>query len=222
MFDDVPLAALVVTVWAYWATVILLALYQRLRNGRSAGLLPRQRYERRLWRMIAPVVGAWLVLPALAGSSGLPGLRLPAWAVDMPWASDLRAAAAGLAVVWYALSVYSWLSLGRNWSMAIVPGQTSQLVTGGMYRWVRHPIYGLQVALMLTSVVVIPTVPMCLLASLHFLAMNLKARHEERHLAERFGPPYREYCHRVGRFWPRFGKPPVAAGTAGLPKRKAS
>jgi protein-S-isoprenylcysteine O-methyltransferase Ste14 len=111
--------------------------------------------------------------------------------------------AAVVAAACYFLSVYCWLLLGRHWSMAIVPGQTSQLVTGGLYRWVRHPIYSLQVALMLASAVIVPTVLMASFAYLHLVAMNLKARHEERHLEESFGPSYVDYCQRVGRFWPR-------------------
>ena len=57
--------------------------------------------------------------------------------------------------------------------------------------------------LLLATVVVLPTVPMAVVACLHLVAMNLKARHEERHLQETFGMSYVEYCQRAGRFWPR-------------------
>ncbi len=40
----------------------------------------------------------------------------------------------------------------------------------------------------------------------HLIAMNLKARHEESHLEESFGPAYTEYCSKVGRFWLRPGR----------------
>jgi protein-S-isoprenylcysteine O-methyltransferase Ste14 len=203
MFKDVPLIVVIVTVWTYWATVVLLAWYQRVRHGRSAGILPRHGYERRLWLLIVPVVAAWVILPVLAGNSRHPWLGLPAWALSVPWVGGLRCLAAVLAATCYVLSVYCWLSLGRHWSMAIVPGQTSHMVTVGPYRWVRHPIYSLQVALMLASAVAVPTVFMALVACLHLVAMNRKARYEERHLAESFGPPYLDYCQRVGRFWPR-------------------
>jgi protein-S-isoprenylcysteine O-methyltransferase Ste14 len=200
---DVALFIVIGTIWSYWATVILLAWYQRVRHGRSAGILPRQRYERQLWLLILPVVAGWLFLPILAGNTRLPLLGLPAWFSEVSWVTDLRRLAAVLAAVCYALSLYCWLSLGRHWSMAIVPGQTSQVVTAGPYRWVRHPIYSLQVAIMLMSVIVVPTAAMVLLACLHLVAMNLKARNEERHLAQSLGTRYLDYCQRVGRFWPR-------------------
>jgi protein-S-isoprenylcysteine O-methyltransferase Ste14 len=206
MFQDVPLFLLAATVGTYWGTVSLLILHKRLRHGRSSGLLPRHGYERKLWALIVPVVLAWIVLPILAGTARLSWLRLPAWAHDETWVHGLRWVAAVLAAACYLMSLYSWLLLGRHWSMAIVPGQTSQLVTRGAYRWVRHPIYSLSMGLMLASAVVVPTLPMALVACLHLIAMNLKARYEERHLAKSFGPAYAEYCSRVGRFWPRWSR----------------
>jgi protein-S-isoprenylcysteine O-methyltransferase Ste14 len=203
MFMDGPLFVLAATVGTYWGTVALLVLYKRVRHGRSSGLLPRRGYEWRLWGLIVPIVLAWIILPILAGGSRSPWLGLPAWAHDGPWAHGLRWAAAALAVAFYLMSLCSWLALGRHWSMAIVPGQTSQLVTRGVYRWVRHPIYTLSMGLMLASAVVVPTVPMVVVACLHLVAMNLKARYEERHLKKSFGTAYADYCSQVGRFWPR-------------------
>jgi protein-S-isoprenylcysteine O-methyltransferase Ste14 len=204
MLTDIPLVLLAATVATYWGTVALLVLHKWIRQGRSSGLLPRHTYERRLWALIVPVVLAWIVLPFLAGRVRLSGLRLPTWGHDETWAHEVRRAAAVLAVAFYLLSLYCWLLLGRHWSMAIVPGQTSRLVTRGVYRWVRHPIYSLSMGLMLASAVVLPTVPMVLVACLHLIALNLKARYEEHYLEERFGSAYAEYCSHVGRFWPRW------------------
>src|SRR5581483_4839865 len=117
MLKDIPLRTLIVTVCSYWATVLLLAVYQRLQHGRSAGILPRQSYERRLWLLIVPVVAAWVVLPIVAGANRLPWLGLPAWALGIPWVYGLRCVAAVLAAACYFLSVYCWLLLGRHWSM---------------------------------------------------------------------------------------------------------
>jgi protein-S-isoprenylcysteine O-methyltransferase Ste14 len=202
MGTDGPLLVLATTICTYWGTVALLVLYKRLRHGGRAGLKPRRGFERRLWRLIVPVVGAWILLPLLA-AQGWSWLAVPAWAQDLSAVYALRWAAAGLAVVCYGLSLYCWLLMGRNWSMAIVPGQT-ELVTRGLYRWVRHPIYALSITLMLASVVILPTVPLVVLAGLHLVAMNLKARHEEQHLEKTFGTSYTDYCRQVGRFWPHW------------------
>jgi protein-S-isoprenylcysteine O-methyltransferase Ste14 len=166
--------------------------------------LPRHAFERRLWILIVPVVFAWIALPILYSSGRVSRLLLPVWTHDRTWALALRWAAAVLVVGFYLMSLYCWLLLGRHWSMAIVPGQTGQLVTRGAYRWVRHPIYSLSMGLMLASVLIVPTVPMTLVACLHLVGLNRKAQYEERHLGESFGPAYVEYCRHVGRFWPRW------------------
>jgi protein-S-isoprenylcysteine O-methyltransferase Ste14 len=206
MFTDIPLFLLAATVATYWGTVALLVLHKRVRYGRSSGLLPRRGYEWRLWALIVPVVVAWITFPLLAFGGRVSWLVLPAWAHDENWAHGVRWAAAVVAMTCYVMSLYAWLLLGRHWSMAIVPGQTSRLVTGGVYRWVRHPIYTLSMGLMLASAVVLPTVPMVMVACLHLIAMNLKARYEERHLAKSFGPAYWDYCRHVGRFWPHWSR----------------
>lgn len=200
---DVPLVTLALTISIYWTTVVVLVIYRRLRHGHSAGVIPRQRFERRLYRILLPVFVAWVALPWVAMSTHIPWLGLPAWAADLPLAFGFRAAAAAIAVVCYLLSLVCWLRMGRSWTMAIVPKQDTQLVTGGPYRWVRHPIYALSILLMLMSAVVLPTVPMILAAGLHFYVMRRKARHEEGHLLQQFGAEYERYCEQVGRFCPR-------------------
>ena len=200
---DVPILVIASTVSAYWATVVLLVVYRRLRHGHSAGVIPRQRFERRLYRILLPVFLAWIVLPWLALSVRMPGLAVPDWATDVPVVLGIRAVAAAVAVVCYGLSLVCWLRMGRSWTMAIVPKQETRLVTAGPYRWVRHPIYALSILLMLMTAVVVQTVPMVIAAGLHFYVMWRKARHEEGHLLTHFGAEYERYCDRVGRFCPR-------------------
>jgi protein-S-isoprenylcysteine O-methyltransferase Ste14 len=204
MAKDGPLLALAATVCTYWGTVALLVLHRRLREGRRAGLVPRQAFERRLWLLLVPAVAAWVAFPLLACKGRTPWLGLPPWAHDPHWVRAVRGGAAAFAVICYLLSLVCWLRLGRSWSLAVVPGQQSRLVVEGVYRWVRHPIYGLSVLLMLASLVVLPVAPMAVAAAAHLLAMGLKARHEERHLGERFGASYARYCRQAGRFWPRW------------------
>jgi protein-S-isoprenylcysteine O-methyltransferase Ste14 len=203
-WPDYPLLSVTVTTWVYWSTVVVLAVRKRIREGRSAGFRPRDRFERRLWRVILPVVGLWLLLPTLALFwERLPGVSVPRFAAQFPWWSVLRWAAAAAAPGLYLLSLASWRQLGRHWTMAIVPRQTSGLVTTGIYGWVRHPIYSLSMALMLCTLLVLPTVPMALVAALHILVFVLKARREEEHLRAAFGEEYEAYCRSVGRFVPR-------------------
>jgi len=200
MPHDLPLAIAAATVWLYWATVLSMVAYKRLRFGRHSGVVPRQRFERRLWLVLLPTVGAWLALPVLAATTRLPGFTPAAWVRDL---DAVRWVAVAVGVACYLGSLVCWATLGRAWSLGVVPQQTNELVTAGVYGWVRHPIYSLNVGLMLTTAVVVATVPMAVVAAAHVVAMNLKAAHEERHLTGHFGRAYTDYCRRVGRFFPR-------------------
>ncbi len=205
MFKDSPALLLAITVSMYWATVLLLSRLHRRWHGRSAGLVPRQRDERRLWLLLMPVLAGWVVLPYVVPGSHQAWLRLPHWAHE-PWAIGVRFTAAGVALACYLASIHCWRRMGREWTMAIVPGQTSRIVTTGFYAWARHPIYALQVAMMGATVVVLPVPVFGVLAVAHCLVMNRKAAYEERHLTARFGDTYRDYSVRVGRFFPRWAR----------------
>jgi protein-S-isoprenylcysteine O-methyltransferase Ste14 len=186
---DLPSAILSMTLSAYWAGVAITALVNRWQHGRSAGIWPSSRAERFLWPTWVPVIVLWNVLPWLALS------RSPNWLL-------LRFLAALLGAGCFVATVVCWMQLGKNWSMAVVPGQKTELVQTGPYALVRHPIYALSIALMLCSVVVVPTRPMLTLAVLHLSFLWIKARNEEQFLHVLHGRLYTDYCGRTGRFVP--------------------
>ncbi|MHB1426531.1 MAG: methyltransferase family protein [Gemmataceae bacterium] len=200
---DLPSAILSATLSAYWSGVAIMAVVNRCRYGRSAGIWPKKRLERLMWPIWVPLIGMWIVLPWLAFFRGHGWLGLAEAAHGYAGLNAPRLLAALLGVGCFAATAACWLRLGRNWSMAVVPGQRTELVRAGLYGIVRHPIYALSIALMLCSVVVIPTLPMLVLALLHLPFMAIKARSEERFLRDLHGEGYINYCRRTGRFFPR-------------------
>lgn len=91
--------------------------------------------------------------------------------------------------------------------MAVTPREKTRLVTTGLYRAIRHPIYALSILLMTATAVVLPTAPMIAVAVVHVTLMNLKARNEERHLLAVHGEAYADYLAGTGRFLPRLFAP---------------
>lgn len=87
--------------------------------------------------------------------------------------------------------------------MAVIPTQTTPLVTTGIYALVRHPIYSLSMFLMISSLVVVPTLPMSVIAVSHLIFLMIKVRNEEKFLRAVHGPLYVDYCRSTGRFLPR-------------------
>jgi protein-S-isoprenylcysteine O-methyltransferase Ste14 len=81
------------------------------------------------------------------------------------------------------------------------PASASSLVTRGIYRWTRNPMYAGDV-LLLMAVVVFFSNPLGLAGvALFVLWMDLlQIPAEERALRERFGEAYEAYCARVRRW----------------------
>ena len=63
-----------------------------------------------------------------------------AWAA-VPLPVWLRWTGVGLALIAGSLLVWMFRTLGRNLTDTVVTRKQHTLVTGGPYRWVRHPLY---------------------------------------------------------------------------------
>lgn len=200
---DWPSAVLSGTLSAYWSGVVLFAVVNLWRYRRLAGIWPRDRVERIMWPFWVPLIALWIALPWLALRRGHSWLGLAANAHSLPGLQALRLVATLLGFGCFVATVVCWSRMGKNWSVAVVPGQKTELVRNGPYAVVRHPIYALSIALMICSVVVIPTLPMLALAMLHLPFVRIKARNEERYLRAVHGGVYTNYCRRTGRFFPR-------------------
>ncbi len=129
----------------------------------------------------------------------------------MPWGSlwprDIASLVIGLVLV--ALGVGIALAaggaLGRTLTPSPIPKADGQLVTGGVYALVRHPIYSGLLVLGLGLVAIGASV-LHLLAWVALLSILMaKARFEERMLADHY-PGYRAYAARVGRLVPGVGR----------------
>lgn len=125
------------------------------------------------------------------------------WAT-LPFPSWLRWSGVVLALIGFAVLQWAHATLSRNWSDRPRLLQDQTLVTGGPYRWVRHPIY--------TAFLLILSAPLLLSAnalvgSLWIAATALevaaRVRYEENLLAGTFGNEYRVYAARTGRLLPR-------------------
>lgn len=148
---------------------------------------------------------AWLGWLFVAGQFILLGaLVVEVWGAETSsfrWALGVLAAAGG-----GSIAVVGSRQLGRELRTHPAPSSTAVLRVDGPYRFVRHPIYSGLLLLAVGLAVIAGTV----LAAVTFLALfamlSLKARFEERLLAERF-PGYREYARRTPRFVPRLSRP---------------
>ena len=114
----------------------------------------------------------------------------------------------GVAILAIAVWLFwrSHANLGRNWSPSLQLREEHELVTEGVYRSVRHPMYasmwlwGLAQALLLQNWIA-GWASLVLFLPLYLL----RVPREERMMLDEFGEAYRAYMNRTGRVVPRLG-----------------
>lgn len=137
------------------------------------------------------------IFPAFYVATGIPE------AADYP--ASVWAVAVGIVLFAAALWVFhrSHKELGRNWSITLEIRQQHELVSGGPYAFIRHPMYtsfllmGLGQAFLLSNWIV-GLAGLVGFATLFFLRVDK----EERMMEEIFGPQYRAYMARTKRIIP--------------------
>lgn len=141
-------------------------------------------------QIVLPLLFVWSRWPGFADRAQ-PATCLPLGAVAM---------AAGLWLFWR-----SHVDLGENWSVTLEIDAQHRLVTRGVYRFVRHPMYtsffvsGIGQALLLANWIAGP-------AALVAVAVLVAVRvpNEEAMMIGQFGDEYRDYMRRTGGIVPRF------------------
>ncbi len=97
-------------------------------------------------------------------------------------------------------------ALGRNWSVTLEVRESHKLVTDGVYRRVRHPMYTAFWLWAVAQALLLPNWFAGLAGLVGFGTLYfLRVGHEERLMIEAFGDSYRAYMERTGRLipWPR-------------------
>jgi len=143
---------------------------------------------------------AWL------GSMILPLLWLfsPLFAIaEYPLNSVIFAAGVLVAASGLWLFRQSHIELGKNWSISLDLREGHQLVTSGLYRHLRHPMYTSIFLCALGQALVVPNWivgPANLVA--FFVLFTVRVQPEERMMAEKFGDQYRSYLAKTKRLIP--------------------
>ncbi len=97
----------------------------------------------------------------------------------------------------------SHADLGTNWSITLEVREQHRLVTQGVYRRIRHPMYSALVLYSVGQALVIPNWvagPANLIAFAVLFALRVRA--EERMMVEQFGDEYATYADRTKRLVP--------------------
>jgi protein-S-isoprenylcysteine O-methyltransferase Ste14 len=141
-------------------------------------------------------VGLWVV-PVIYALTGFPSSLerqlIPAVAI------------LGVATLCGALVLFfhSHADLGRNWSLSLQLRDEHRLVTTGVYRAIRHPMYA---SFFLLAIAQLMLLPNWFAGASGLIGVGLlyafRVRQEERMMLERFGAEYVDYMTHTGRLIP--------------------
>ena len=179
----------------------------QLRRYGSSGIVlfrsgrPGQHLREALFVVLAVALLAEAALAAVAPR------RLPDLVPLAPaTAAVLRATGTVMVLGATALMLAAQLDLGASWRVGIDEGARPGLVTGGLYRYSRNPIYVAMLAALLGFALLLPSwISLGLLIGAG-LGIRRHVRDEEAYLARTYGEEYRRYAARVGRFVPGVGR----------------
>ena len=98
----------------------------------------------------------------------------------------------------------SHADLGRNWSPRLEMHDEHKLVTNGVYRYIRHPMYAAFWIAVISQPLLIQNWLAGGLIVVAFLSMYvLRIPKEEGMMITKFGNEYVDYMHRTGRIFPK-------------------
>jgi protein-S-isoprenylcysteine O-methyltransferase Ste14 len=145
-------------------------------------------------RIPPPVVALIIALLMWNASAWWTALEVPTWRMPLVLLLVAVGAAFDLSGLWA-------FHRARTTVNPMKPGKTSSIVTNGVYRITRNPMY-VGMALFLCAGAVMLWSPLALLGPLVFVVYisRFQIEPEERVLRERFGEVYADYCARVRRW----------------------
>jgi protein-S-isoprenylcysteine O-methyltransferase Ste14 len=141
-------------------------------------------------------LGLW-VIPAIYALTGFPA------ALDRRLVPGITIL--GIVTLCGALSLFyrSHADLGKNWSISLEIRSEHRLVSTGIYRFIRHPMYS---SFFLMAVAQLLLLPNWFAGVTGLVGVGMlyafRIRAEERMMIERFGAEYRDYITRTPRLIP--------------------
>jgi protein-S-isoprenylcysteine O-methyltransferase Ste14 len=183
---------------------LLVQIIVRVPYDRQRRLIPKtdQRISSAEYALLVGLLLGTLALPAIYSLT--PWLRFADYRWPQP--TKRRAGIAGAALLAVALWLF-WRShrdLGKNWSPSLEIGERQTLITEGIYRKIRHPMYASQLVWSAAQALLLQNWVGGLSGLTSFLTLYLlRAPREEQMMLDHFGDDYREYMARTGRILPR-------------------
>ena len=184
--------------------IVLPLVRQRIRVGRWAVVVrnrdPGIENFVRWWTVLLLVgIAAWSVLVATMSPETLGIWNGP---------ELLRWIGVGSLALGFLIVAIGQAQMGSSWRIGI-DDEPTDLVTTGLYRWVRHPIYSGILAMFIGVAVLTPSAWTATGLAFGFVMIGLQSRLEEDHVQSQHRETFAAWASQTGRFFPGLGRLPV-------------
>jgi protein-S-isoprenylcysteine O-methyltransferase Ste14 len=159
----------------------------------TAALFTKRTVERAAWWN-----SWWIVLPVAAVMFSMRHAILSAASARLwPVTLALGIVADAVTVIGLLITLWARRALGTNWSANVVFKERHELVEGGPYRFVRHPIYSGVLLMLFGTMLVWGRIVGVVGFVVVMAGLSVKASLEERLLMKHFPEAYEQYRRRV-------------------------
>ena len=176
-----------------------ISIYFRSKADRNSGGSISRNADGNLMMTVIRLVGLVLWL------SPLVYLAHPAW---MGWSKIglpdwVRWLGVGIGILCVLGIYWLFISIGSGITPTSATRKEHELVTSGIYRWVRHPLYTVGSSFIGAFGLMADNWFIIIMAALAFIAMAIRTPKEEANLIAKFGDEYRNYMKTTGAFLPK-------------------
>lgn len=108
-----------------------------------------------------------------------------------------------LSIAALSLIIIAQRTMADSWRIGIDEKVRTELVTSGVFKYIRNPIFSGMLLILVSLFLIIPTYFMAYMVVLSYLITSIQVRLEEEYLIRVHGKNYLEYKKGVGRFIPK-------------------
>jgi protein-S-isoprenylcysteine O-methyltransferase Ste14 len=184
----------------YWAAIVVeMVIRAPLNKARRKEKMTEQRVSSQEKNLLLLLLLGMFIVPLIYSASNwldFANYTLPSWA---GWV--------GVVLIVLALIVFwrAHADLKTNWSPSLEIREKHELITRGIYGYIRHPMYASQWLWVLAQPLLLQNWLAGWLDLVVFIFFYLlRVRAEEKMMIDAFGEQYKEYMKKVGGVFPKF------------------